>query len=190
MTDEQLRAFVPDLVRWESSVPWMYRDTLGYVTVAIGCLIHDAADAARLPFLVDGGAPATAKQIGDDFLRVIALARGMSAAAYRAPGPPRVELSEAAIASLTIGRLRDEFIPGLTRLFVGFEELPTPAQSALVDLAWNLGVRGLAQFGHLRDAVARRDWKAASASCHVKTSREDRNQWRASKLLEAAAGAG
>lgn len=36
MTDKQFRAFVPDLVRWEGALRWMYRDSLGYVTVAIG----------------------------------------------------------------------------------------------------------------------------------------------------------
>ena len=200
MTDERLRVFVPDLVRWEGALRWMYRDSLGYVTVAIGYLLHDADEAAGLPFEVDGERLASRAEIVADFHRVIALAKGMPAAKYRAPDSPRVELSDGSVTWLTTGRLQSEFIPGLTRLFVGFEDLPAPAQSSLVDLAWNLGIRGLAQFGHLREAVAQRRWARppgdrspgpfASESCHVKTSREDRNQWRAAKFLEASAGAG
>lgn len=185
MTDDQLAAFVPALVRWEGSVPWMYRDVLGYVTTAIGYLVHDATEAAKLPFQVDGR-PATAKEIGDDFLRVIALGRGMPAHAYRAYGPPHVELSDAAITALAIGRLRHEFIPGLQRLCPGFDGFPAPAQSALVDMAWNLGVRGLEKFGQVLAAVDRRVWRAAAEHCHRRTSRDERNAWCRAQFLAAA----
>jgi len=185
VTDETLTKFVPDLVRWEGAISHMYRDQLGYITVAIGYLLHDPDEAAGLPFEVGGERLATRAEIQADFLRVIALAKGMPAAKYRASGPPRVELSDASVASLTIGRLRTEFMPGLSRLFIGFEELPHGPQRALVDMAYNLGIGGLAQFGHLRAAVKARDWAGAAASCHVRTSREERNQWRAAKLLEA-----
>jgi GH24 family phage-related lysozyme (muramidase) len=79
-------------------------------------------------------------------------------------------------------------MPGLSRLFIGFDDLPGPAQAALIDIAWNTGIHGIAQFSHLRDAVSRRDWAGAAASCHRKTSREERNQWAADKFREAAAG--
>lgn len=186
MTEEQLAAFVPDLVRWEGATTWMYRDTLGYVTVGIGNLVHDSDEAIRLPFKVDGR-DAMPEEIQRDFIRVIGCNRGMPAASYRLVGALRVELTNEGVRDLAVSRLKHEFMPGLSRLFIGFDDLPRPAQSALVDMAWNLGISGLAQFSHLRDAVARQDWNAAAASCHVKTSRPDRNEWRA-EMFRSAAG--
>ena len=187
VTDEQLHDFVPDLVRWEGVVPWTYRDTLGYATCGLGFLVHDESHACTFPFVTQGR-PSSHAEIIADFYRVMALAKGMPASKYRAPNEPRVELTGDGVRDLAVSRLKHEFMPGLARLFIGFDELPRPAQSALVDMAWNLGISGLAQFSHLRDAVARQDWNAAAASCHVKTSRDDRNAWRSEMFKEAAAG--
>ena len=183
MTDDQLAAFVLDLVRWEGSTTWLYRDTLGYATIGIGNLVHDADEAIRLPFYV-GDREATPGEIQREFLRVIGQPKGHPAGFYRASGSP--ELTDHGVTRLAIGRLRNEFIPGLTRLFIGFEDFPLPAQSALVDMCWNLGVTGLSQFSHLLAAIADRDWKLAAYACHVKTSRDDRNSWRSDMFLKAA----
>ena len=179
-------SFVDDLIRWEGSVPHMYRDTLGYVTVGVGNLVHDGLDAVSLPFLVDGDRRATPEEIGDDFLRVIALAKGMPARAYRAPNPPRVELSQASIGDLLRNRLDREFLPGIRRLLPDFDSYPEPAQSALVDLAFNVGVSGLSTFSHLVSACRGRNWASAAQSCHVKGVREERHDWRVEKFIEAS----
>lgn len=184
MTDAS--KFLADLIRFEGSVSHMYRDTLGYVTVGVGNLVHDGLDAVSLPFLVDGDRRATPKEIGDDFLRVIALAKGMAASQYRAPHGPRVELSQASIDELLRHRLDREFLPGIHRLLADFDGYPAPAQSALVDIAFNCGVSGLSTFHHLLEACRKRQWSAAADSCHRKTSRVERNQWTAAKFLDAA----
>jgi GH24 family phage-related lysozyme (muramidase) len=188
MTNDQLAAYVPDLVRFEGSVGWMYRDVAGYVTVGIGNLIHDADDAMKFPFVVVNGhgRAATSAEINADFGRVIALARGMMAKAYRAPSGMEIELTDEAIRELAIGRLRSEFLPGLSRLCKGFETFPAPARAALVDLSWNLGLRGLETFGHMLAAVDRRDWAAAAEHCHRRTSRPERNDWCRAKFFEAS----
>jgi GH24 family phage-related lysozyme (muramidase) len=178
--------FVPHLLRFEGSVAWMYRDTLGYVTTGVGNLVHDGLDAASLPFLVDGERRATPKEIGDDFLRVIALAKGMAASQYRAPHPPRIELSQASIDGLLRDRLDREFLPGIRRLLPSFDTYPSSAQSALVDIAFNCGVSGLSMFSHLLDACRKRQWSAAAESCHRKRCRDERNDWTREKFLEAA----
>jgi len=164
----------------------MYRDTLGYVTVGVGNLVHDGLDAVSLPFLVDGERPASPKEIGDDFLRVIALAKGMPARAYRAPNPPHIELSQASIGDLLRNRLNREFQPGIHRLLPDFDGYPEPVQAALIDIAFNCGVSGLSTFHHLLDACRKQQWAAAAESCHRKTSRAERNDWTRSKFLEAA----
>lgn len=184
MTDSA--AFVPDLIRWEGAVAHMYRDTLGYVTVGVGNLIHDGLEAASLPFSIDGERSATAKEIGDDFLRVIALPKGMPAAQYRASKSPRIVLSQQSIDRLLRNRLDREFLPGIHRLLPDFDSYPAPAQSALVDIAFNCGVSGLSTFSHLLEACRKQQWAAAADSCHRKTSRPERNQWAHDRFMEAA----
>jgi len=184
MTDSS--RFIDDLVRFEGAIPWMYRDTLGYVTVGVGNLVHDGLDAASLRFMVDGERLATPKEIGDDFLRVIAMSKGLPAGAYRSPGSPRIELPIAAVDELLRNRLDREFLPGIHRLLPDFDSYPAPAQSALVDIAFNCGVSGLSTFSHLLEACRKQQWATAADSCHRKTSRPERNQWAHDKFLEAA----
>jgi GH24 family phage-related lysozyme (muramidase) len=185
MIDEA--SFVPDLIRWEGAIAWMYRDTLGYVTVGIGNLIHDADMAYSLPFkFTADGEPAAPGNIQRAFLRVIAMPKAMPASAYRQPDGERVELDDDGISDLAISRLRREFLPGLARLCPGFYAFPAPAQKALVDMAWNVGLHGLEQFGHLLAAVDKRDWSGAAASCHRKGVRDARNEWCRDQFLAAA----
>jgi GH24 family phage-related lysozyme (muramidase) len=186
MNDQQLAAFVPDLVRFEGATKFLYRDNLGYATVGIGNLVHDAGEAARLPFQVDGARPATAKEIGDEFLRVIGMNRGMVASAYRAIAPPRVELTDDGVHGLVVSRLRDEFVPGLSRMFIAFDSFPAPAQSATLDWVFNCGLGAMRATVHLRPAIASQDWAAAAAACHRSTCRDDRNSWCRDQFLAAA----
>jgi len=46
------------LKEFEGCVPWMYRDTVGKVTVGVGLMLPDAKTAQALPFLA-GSEPAT-----------------------------------------------------------------------------------------------------------------------------------
>ncbi len=185
MTDDRLSAFVPDIMHFEGVVPWLYRDTLGYATVGVGNLVRDALDAASLPFAVDGGRAASAQEIGQEFLRVIAMSRGLPAAHYRKDAPPRVELAPGTSEKLCLDRLRGEFLPGILRLLPGFDSFPAGPQSAIVDIAFNCGVHGLAGFSHMLAACKAGDWKAAGAACHRSTSRPDRNDWARDKFLSA-----
>ena len=173
-------------MRFEGVVPWLYRDTLGYATVGVGNLVRDALDAASLPFAVDGGRRASAQGIGDEFLRVIAMPRGLPAGQYRKAAPPRVELAPGTSEQLCLDRLRGEFLPGILRLLPGFESFPAGPQSAIVDIAFNCGVHGLAGFSHMLAACKAGDWGAAAASCHRASSRDDRNQWTRKQFLSIA----
>jgi GH24 family phage-related lysozyme (muramidase) len=42
------------LERFEGSIPWMYNDTAGKVTVGVGLMLPDAVAAAHLPFAIAG----------------------------------------------------------------------------------------------------------------------------------------
>lgn len=183
MTDAS--KFVPDLIRWEGALPWMYRDVAGFPTVGCGFLIHDVDHVCTFPFYTQGRV-STRDEIVRDFHRVMALAKGMPTARYRAPNEPRVELRDAEINSMTADKLSREYLPGIVRMFPAFEDFPFPAQQAVVDWCWNAGVAAMRNTQHLRPAIERRDWKAAAAACHRKTCREERNDWCRDKFLEAA----
>ena len=77
---------------------------------------------------------------------------------------------------LAAARLQREFLPGIRRLCPGFDGYPQPAQRALVDMAYNLGVGGLAKFPSMLQACERGDFAAAAGECHRRTCRDDRNE--------------
>lgn len=172
--------------RWEGLCTWLYRDSLGYMTTGIGCLLNDVSEASELPWTLfdDVDIPASADEVRLAWNAVARSPKGHAASWY-AP-LTRIRLTEAAAERLAQERIDREFLPGLRRLFPGFEALPEPAQGALLDMAFNIGVRGLEEFGHLRDAVARGDWRQAAATCHVRTCRDERNDWRAEQFRACA----
>lgn len=183
------RSLLPHLIREEGEVAWMYRDNApeGNVTVGIGCLIPGVRDAIALPFAnMTEERPATPDEIGEDFRRVMRLPPGLAAHAYRATVPPALELPESAVDDLTIARINTVFLPGLRALLENFDAMPDAAQTCLADMAFNLGMSGLAKFPALLDSCRRGDFFGASSECHVKTSRESRNSWRRSQFLLAA----
>ncbi len=188
--------FLPDIRRWEGVFTWMYRDTEGYATTGIGFLVRDHDEALELPFgNMTEERPATPDEIRREFTRVMSCKRGMRAGAYRAIRAPRIELTEGAIMQIARRRLEKEFLPGVRKLLPRFDAFPEAAQSAIVDLAWNLGIgrsateerkaTGLTAFGDLLAACNRGDWATAAKECHVATSREDRNAWRAEMFTAA-----
>jgi GH24 family phage-related lysozyme (muramidase) len=72
------------LKQFEGCVPWMYRDTVGKITVGVGLMLPDASAAAALPFLANTRA-ATPQEIAAEFARVDALPPGRTSAFYKSP---------------------------------------------------------------------------------------------------------
>jgi len=94
--------------------------------------------------------------------------------------------------------LKTEFIPGIRQFFTGFDSYPAPAQRALIDMAYNIGVgrdakvvdgkrrkaSGLHAFTHLKAAAEGGDWGAAAKACHSSSSVK-RNAWRIQLFQDA-----
>ena len=163
----------------------MYVDTRGHVTTGIGHLLRDANAALALPWLHRAtGAPATPAEIHAAFARVAAQPAGQHASRYQGVSdlvlPPNLPRDLAGM------RLEREFLPGIRRLCPGFDGYPQPAQRALVDMAYNLGVGGLARFKNMLQACERGDFAAAAGECNRRTCRDDRNE--ATRELFLAAG--
>lgn len=178
-----LSLLIADLERWEGKYRHLYLDTKGLVTTGIGNLVRTPEDAVGLG-LVLGGVAATPAQARDAWAAVKRMQPGLRARSYEVASPLR--LTEEAVDQLVARRLNDEFVPGLRRLWPSFDAFPVQAKSALVDMAYNCGLSGLAKFTHLGADVQRQDWVAASSSCHRMSARPERNDWTAAQFMYAA----
>lgn len=174
---------IATLRRFEGSVPWMYLDTVGKVTVGVGLMLSNEEAAHALPFR-RGSAAASTSDISVEFARVSAMKRGELARTYRQTNG--LELSDETIDD----RLRQAvlgFESYLRSHVAGYDGLPDAAKVALLDMAYNLGPgRLLTEYHHLLDAIAREDWKAAAAASLRHGPSAARNLWTRQQFLSAA----
>jgi GH24 family phage-related lysozyme (muramidase) len=167
---------------FEGTVRWMYRDTVGKITVGVGLMLPDAAAACALAFQI-GGRAATQAEIAADYARVDAMAAGHSAAYYRVVGG--LELPPAAIDSLLLKTLTG-FEEQVCARMPEFATLPDAVKLVLLDMAYNLGVGGLFhEYPKMLEAIASGDWTAAAAECQRHGIGEARNAWTRAQLLSA-----
>ena len=82
--------------------------------------------------------------------------------------------------------MQNEFLPNLRKVFPGFDSYPMPAQRAIVDMAYNMGVgkleRGFPTFVSLCRAG---EFGKAAGESRRSSSREERNA-ATKELLEDA----
>jgi len=178
-------------------VPFMYLDnaTPPKVTVGVGNMLPDVAAAQALPFVnTSTGRPATAQEIETAFNAVSAMPGAMSWRKYKQN--PSLEIDATKSKELALDRLQNEFIPKLRGPFPHFDQYPFPAQRALIDMAYNMGVgrparvahgvhhsaNGLYKFQALIQAAEAGDWLAASQHCqranpHNNAHTAKRNAW-------------
>ena len=167
--------YLPHANLAEGNIPHMYLDTVGVVTVGIGHALATPAAAAALPFVLRAtGQPAGAAQIGADYARVKTQPSALIASHYKAFG--QTHLSETTIADL-FAQDMNQFLPGLAAAIPGFADFPKTAQLALVDMAFNLGVRGLvSKFPKMMRFVSARDWTGCARECRRPQLNEGRNR--------------
>ena len=168
------------LESFEGSIPWMYRDTVGKVTVGVGVMLSDAAAAVALPFRA-GDQPASAAEIAAEFSRVDALPMGRAAHFYRRDGG--LELAQSEITSL-LQSVVLRFEAQLRERIAGYDGFPDPAKMALLDMAYNLGPEGLLTgFPKLIQAAETGNWKQAAVQCFRHGPGAARNQWTQAMFL-------
>lgn len=175
-----LEQFLAKLESFEGSIPWMYRDTVGRVTVGVGVMLADVDAARALPFQA-GGQPASAVEIAAEFARVDALPMGRPAHFYCRDGA--LELSRNEIDTLLRSVIL-RFEAELRAKIAGYDGFPDQARMALLDMAYNLGPDGLLTgFPKLIQAAEAGDWKQAAAQCFRHGPGAARNQWTEAMLL-------
>jgi GH24 family phage-related lysozyme (muramidase) len=174
------------LKSFEGCVPWMYRDSVGKVTVGVGLMLPDAAAACGLPFQAAGGAAATAAQIEAEFARVEALALGKLPSFYRAAGS--LELPEAVIDE-KLSAVLTSFETTLRAKLTGYDALPDGVKMALLDMAYNLGPAGLLDgYPKMIHAVETGAWAQAAAECARGGINAARNAWTRQQMMSAVVG--
>ena len=180
-----LEQSIRKLEQFEGSIPWMYRDTAGKVTVGVGLMLPDAAAATRLPFELNAQ-PATSAEIAAEFTRVDALPMGRPALFYRGPSQP--ELPQSAIDSLLLTVLTG-FEGELKSHLPTYDAFPDSVKLALLDMVYNLGPAGLFNgYPRLLKAVSAGNWAQAAAQCERVGPGAARNQWTRQMFLQNVVG--
>ena len=170
------------LKEFEGCVPWMYRDTVGKITVGVGLMLPNLEAAAALPFFA-GTRAATAHEIAAEFARVDAMASGRPSSFYKLPSS--LELPQQTIDSKLTAILR-QFEGDLRAQIPHYDGLPDTVKMALLDMIYNLGPAGLFKgFPHLMAAVDRGAWAQAAASCMRRGPGPERNTWTREQFLSA-----
>lgn len=174
------------LENFEGIVPWMYLDTKGFVTVAVGELLATPASAQALAFVDSSNRPATPDAIQAEYSRVSALPPGKYPAAfYRSVASPT--LPHPAIDALLLHHLTF-FDTQLLQRFANYPVFPDPAKLGLLDMIYNLGVTGLFRgFPTFMNCVQTQDWASAATHCHRNGPSPQRNDWTSQQFLAAAA---
>lgn len=159
--------------QFEGKVPWMYLDTRGFVTAAVGQLLATAADACQLPFQNKVG-QASLDEIIADWKRVKAMAPAHSPSFYHCDSS--LTLSGEAIDALLRSRVMG-FDKQLDGVFPQYDSFPHEIKLALLDMIFNLGMGGLLKYSHLRASIAAKNWAAASTECYRHGPNAERNLW-------------
>jgi GH24 family phage-related lysozyme (muramidase) len=173
------------LKEFEGCVPWMYRDTVGKVTVGVGLMLPDARAAEALPFVL-GARAATPEEIACEYARVDAMTLGHASAFYRIS--TSLELTQQTIDA-KLKSVLEGFEADLRVQFPHYDALPDGVKMALLDMIYNLGASGLFKgFPHLVAAVEAGAWAQAAERCIRRGPSAARNAWTRQQFLSAVVG--
>lgn len=167
----------------EGCIPHLYLDTKGYPTAGIGHMIATVEAAQKLTFVFrSSGQPAPADHIAACYQKVKALPKGKVASFYRSATD--IDMPPAAITALLEADIATA-AHGVTAGFPSFPSYPDSVQTALLDMAFNIGVYGLCHgYPHLKAACEAKDWHTASAQCHRNGIGDERNAETAQLFLQ------
>jgi len=119
--------------------------------------------------------PCTEQEKAAAWETVSAMTAGRLASSYEYSGCPVMLPSDG--DSLLLAKL-DALDKGLAAGIPGFEALPDPWKMALLDMAWNLGLKGLLDgYPRMLAAVQAGDGQTAAVESHRNGIGDNRNQW-------------
>ena len=173
-----------NIERYEGRVSHLYLDSRGFVTVGVGHLLSTVEKAQELAFVTDGGEPASAEMIAEEYALVAAQEANHTASYYQPF--TQLQLSDSAIDQLTEKHI-DSFYGELKIIYSEFDSFPTDSKLALFDLIFNLGMTSLRKkWPKLNKCVAAQDWSAAAENCRRRGIADERNEYVRTLLLRGA----
>jgi GH24 family phage-related lysozyme (muramidase) len=181
---------------FEGTVPYMYEDTEGNVTVGVGFLLPSVVEAQKLGFArrpsltsrppVHAG-PATPAEIKTDFENVDRQPYGKGYGAIYYKQFTKLDLPSDVINRILEAKV-EQFLVQVVAQFPDYNSYPSEACAAIFDMAYNLGVGKLTSlFPSFCSAVNKQDWKTAAGQCHRLGIQESRNTWTKAQFEKAAA---
>lgn len=188
LTDEVRDIFVPFTAQYEGTVPWLYLDVLGLVTVAIGVLVDPMWLATSLPFVdKDTGAPAGQVEIADEWMRIKNHKELAQKGHRAAQSLCQLRLTTDGVHRVVVRKL-DQMAEHLGRRFPGIALWPVAAKIAVLSVSWACGP-GF-RFPKLEAALLASDFATAAEECEINTAGNPgvvpRNAANKALLLEAA----
>ncbi|HXU19659.1 MAG TPA: hypothetical protein VN788_03640 [Verrucomicrobiae bacterium] len=171
----QFRAFNEP---FEGSIPYMYLDVKGLVTVGVGNLIDPVALATALAFtfknkpgIATPGAAATPDQIAAEWQKLKSNT-SLAQRGHLACAPiTDLELADGPLNDLILKRLtQNESFLKRQAPFAQFDTWPADAQLGLLSMAWAMGPAAPLNFHHFCAACQNLDFKTAAAQCEMSTA--------------------
>jgi hypothetical protein len=151
----------------EGRVPHMYLDSVGLVTVGIGCMLKDAWAARALPFVIRGtSTPASPSMMADEWAAVHAQPKDRVASFYE--NCTKLDLPDAAINTEFYKDVT--YFSGILRQhFPKYDSFPDPAQLGLLDTIYSVGEAELLLptppgYPHFCAAAKAEDWLSCAES--------------------------
>jgi GH24 family phage-related lysozyme (muramidase) len=164
-----------DITKWEGSVPHMYVDTNGYVTVGIGFMIPSASAAKGYGFVKRAdGKKASDKEKEEEWKKVKKLTKGKKASAYEKD--TTLDLPDSEIKKLLTEKIK-EFETGIKKIYSDYDKYPDELKLALMDIAYNTGVDGLKAFAKMKKAIDEKRWTDAATESKRGKGRAERNKY-------------
>ena len=168
--------YLPHARQHEGAISWMYKDSVGVVTIGIGHALETAAEARHIFLINQDEAEA-------DWTTIKSMLAGRVAAYYAAY--TKLRITERAIDALFERDCAEE-IADLARVIPGFADFPKAAQIALIDLDFNLGTDGLKKkFPKLMAAVRARNWAVCAIESNRPQLSQARNDWTRQQFMAA-----
>lgn len=184
MTEAEFRA---KLKLFEGYADHMYLDTVGKVTIGTGLALDSAqkAQSASLGFRNrKTRKQADNEAIKEDFERVSKAPKGMYPPSRYARYTELV--ADAAPLKRELDRRLRVAKSDALAFYPQYRQLPSSAQYALLDMAFNLGRSRLLQYRKLKVALNNKNWALAAKECHRTGVQPSRNKAIADWFREAA----
>jgi len=167
MHDAVLQNFVKFSTPLEGSVPSLYADIKGLLTVGIGCLCDPVSLALPLPWVLPDGSPASQADIAHQWHVVKTQANPRLHWRFAA-GLSTMRLTDAGILQVADDRLKaNEAI--MRKHFPHWDDMPADAQLCCCSMAWAVGAGFPIVFSSFTRLLNNGDYGGAIEACGIKT---------------------